>query len=616
MRDDPPTPAADLDADGQMLPDDSGLMAYAALLAMHRIAVDPAQLRHSLGHQRDIDADDLRRLAKREEGVKATGVVSYAVNSTGQASEGSAANGNTSDIQNAISLLNTVMQEYDTVAQGMAVRMALQGGLSQFAVGITYDATTDQYTSTTNQQLAPMLEAIFRAAPADNTNNAIDTYLSNWNQILWQIYPNYQISSGDTVTGAAMQLDQVFILQQVIEAYEAAGVNYDIRGIAHDLSVDQSKIITNTSASEIDGTSGTDFFYITPGDHTYNGQGGTDDFFVGQNVGNDTIIEYAMTDASELVFTSLNAGDVTATREGEDLLLTVNATGKVIRLKDEFLGELNPYAFNGNQQTSGVASIVFSDGTIWDRFQMSMEVSRPLVGSVALIGSGSADVLWAGAGHQYLSGGAGGDIYIVQPEAGQLDVTIDDQGTFSFGAAKAGLDFLMFKGGITQSNLRLTRQGNSDDLRIQLLDANGNLTGDQILIKGQFADVVFNLGLFASDVGSTSADDSLNYVAPNQIERFVFDDGREPAELRFEDGVVPELRHRVGQGGRCVAKERAASRLRRDRAPGRPPQERRATPSPWRGSAKGGDRWQGAVRRGEGRGERGVGVAKSHADAA
>ena len=71
MRDDPPTPAPDLDADGQMLPDDSGLMAFAALLAMHRIAVDPAQLRHSLGHQRDIDADDLRRLAKREEGVKA-----------------------------------------------------------------------------------------------------------------------------------------------------------------------------------------------------------------------------------------------------------------------------------------------------------------------------------------------------------------------------------------------------------------------------------------------------------------------------------------------------------------------------------------------------------------
>ena len=33
---------------------------------MHQIAVDPAQLRHSLGHQRDVDADDLVRLALRE----------------------------------------------------------------------------------------------------------------------------------------------------------------------------------------------------------------------------------------------------------------------------------------------------------------------------------------------------------------------------------------------------------------------------------------------------------------------------------------------------------------------------------------------------------------------
>ncbi|MBP8672243.1 MAG: type I secretion system permease/ATPase [Sphingobium sp.] len=51
--------------------DDSGLIAFATLLALHRIAVDPAQLRHELGHQRDIDADDLKRLAKRQDEVKA-----------------------------------------------------------------------------------------------------------------------------------------------------------------------------------------------------------------------------------------------------------------------------------------------------------------------------------------------------------------------------------------------------------------------------------------------------------------------------------------------------------------------------------------------------------------
>lgn len=50
---------------------ESGLIAFATLLAMHRIAVDPAQLRHSLGHELPVDGDDLLRLAKRHEGVRA-----------------------------------------------------------------------------------------------------------------------------------------------------------------------------------------------------------------------------------------------------------------------------------------------------------------------------------------------------------------------------------------------------------------------------------------------------------------------------------------------------------------------------------------------------------------
>lgn len=54
--------------------DDSGLIAYATLLALHRIAVDPAQLRHGLGHARAVDADDLKRIAKRQDDVRAKSI--------------------------------------------------------------------------------------------------------------------------------------------------------------------------------------------------------------------------------------------------------------------------------------------------------------------------------------------------------------------------------------------------------------------------------------------------------------------------------------------------------------------------------------------------------------
>jgi subfamily B ATP-binding cassette protein HlyB/CyaB len=64
-----------MSAEGQeneaVLPQNSGLIAFARVLAMHRIAVDPSQLRHDLGHDGEVSANDILRIAKREEGVRA-----------------------------------------------------------------------------------------------------------------------------------------------------------------------------------------------------------------------------------------------------------------------------------------------------------------------------------------------------------------------------------------------------------------------------------------------------------------------------------------------------------------------------------------------------------------
>ena len=52
-------------------PADNGLAAFALILAMHRIAADPVELRHDLGHANPVTESDLLRLAKRIEGVRA-----------------------------------------------------------------------------------------------------------------------------------------------------------------------------------------------------------------------------------------------------------------------------------------------------------------------------------------------------------------------------------------------------------------------------------------------------------------------------------------------------------------------------------------------------------------
>jgi subfamily B ATP-binding cassette protein HlyB/CyaB len=57
---------------------ETGPIAFATLLGMHRIAVDPVQLRHDLGHARPLEIDDVLRLAKREPGVRARKIVANA----------------------------------------------------------------------------------------------------------------------------------------------------------------------------------------------------------------------------------------------------------------------------------------------------------------------------------------------------------------------------------------------------------------------------------------------------------------------------------------------------------------------------------------------------------
>jgi subfamily B ATP-binding cassette protein HlyB/CyaB len=50
---------------------ESGPIALAQILAIHRIAIEPAQLRHALGHAGDASAEDLVRLARAQHGVRA-----------------------------------------------------------------------------------------------------------------------------------------------------------------------------------------------------------------------------------------------------------------------------------------------------------------------------------------------------------------------------------------------------------------------------------------------------------------------------------------------------------------------------------------------------------------
>lgn len=297
-----------------------------------------------------------------------------------------------SDVKSMISLLQPVMEQYIVTSRRFAVRMALQGGLSEYARGLSYDAARDVYVPTTDRQMAPVFEAIFEDAPASNANDAILDYLTDWNEILWQVYPDYAPTGSGNLLGAAVGIDQAFIMQMLIPAFEARGWTFDpatglgtgldIRGVAHALSINKERIITHAAdALSVGGTSGTDYFYMTAGNQTLVGGNGADFYFVGRNAGNDVIRDQDTGGDDELRFTAADSSNVKAIRDGQDLILEIrNDAGVLVsttRLTDQFLGELNPTLSNGKQLQSGVNQIVFADGVIWDRFRMAMQVANP-----------------------------------------------------------------------------------------------------------------------------------------------------------------------------------------------------------------------------------------------
>ncbi|MEM7683452.1 MAG: calcium-binding protein, partial [Pseudomonadota bacterium] len=489
----------------------------------------------------------------------ATGLIDYKIVEGGSFS--SSEEEYESVIQPMIEMVEVIFPQYFLTSRRLAVRLALQGGLEEFAQGIEYDVEIDRYRPTTDRELAPMFEAIFERAPASNEDDAVFDYLVEWNTILNQVYPNYDPADPKFFFDPEQEIDQPFIFQMILAAFENVSIDLDLLAIANAFSVDERRIVTHeTTDTEVRGHDGTNFFYLTGGDQTVVGsfeedaqefdptEGQVDVYFVGQDPGDDYIYDRDLGDKDQLRFVTIRSDDVKAVRDGEDMILFYNDGANFIRLTDQFLGELNIILQDGTRVQTGVDEIIFADGVVWDRYRMSFAVvdfeRAALDEADAYFGSGSGDILFGGKGNDFMSGGAGGDTYII--EAGDGHDVIDDLGNFSFGPVQAGMDFLMFRGDITEETIRLTRDGASENLLITILDVDGNETGDSVELVGQFGGVRLNLGFFSELIG---ADDGLDYVAPNLIEKIVFEKG---TTLDYTDIVDQVLKNAKTDGDDAI----------------------------------------------------------------
>jgi Ca2+-binding RTX toxin-like protein len=348
------------------------------------------------------------------------------------------------------------------------VRIAVQGGpLSAFFDGISYDPADNSFhpAEGNDRQLIPVFQAIFGEAVTASHDTA---WLAQWKPML-------DVVIGDYVRGDAYLLNTYgFLASNIVAAYEDSGLALGFADVASALGIPPELIVTGSGT--LAGSDDADVFYVGATNDILRGGAGPDTYVFGHAIGHDVIddVELALveTHVPDMIrFAHLTPGEISAARNGLDLILTVTATGETITVLGQFEGELPTLFGSDMSDDTGVGEIVFADGTVWDLAAIAEAVRDPRPTSDALTGTPSVDFLDSGAGDDTMTGGEAGDLYYFG--LGYGHDTVQDSQT---NVLIEGPDVIMFGPGITRDDVTLQRDGNSLDLQIGIAGSDDTLT--------------------------------------------------------------------------------------------------------------------------------------------
>ncbi|MHC5192279.1 calcium-binding protein [Pseudomonas frederiksbergensis] len=213
---------------------------------------------------------------------------------------------------------------------------------------------------------------------------------------------------------------------------------------------DNANILTGSATNDnLNGLGGNDTLYGNGGDDTLDGGTGndllvggrgSDTYRFGQGYGFDVIDNSGgvNNDVDTLLLTNLNANQIRLTRSGNDLVLTVLASGETLTVSQNFL-----------DADHAIDRIQFVDGSRWNASAILANLYYPpntptdgadiingnptddnlfgLGGDDTLYGNGGNDTLDGGSGNDRMEGGVGNDTYMVDA-AGDVVVEASNAG--------------------------------------------------------------------------------------------------------------------------------------------------------------------------------------------
>ncbi len=189
------------------------------------------------------------------------------------------------------------------------------------------------------------------------------------------------------------------------------------------------------------------------GDHIV-GNGGGDQFLFKSGYGLLTIQEHdlAAAPSNTLVFgAGIQASQVAVSGDDSgDVVLAVSATDRVV-LSGALL-----------DQTRGVQTVQFADGTVWTAAQIRGQLAGGTGGNDALYGDATAQIFDGHGGADSVTGNGGGDTYLFNPGYGSLQIAAVAEG--------GAQDRLVFGDGLDPASVSVTQSASGD---IQLSVAGG-----------------------------------------------------------------------------------------------------------------------------------------------